>query len=89
MTTFKDIKVTRAFEITFLSSTLNLGARVKIKDQLYNETVIIDFNYTKNNITEMALDYLNSKNIECIAVADFNAGTVLITKNMTTRLKGA
>ena len=49
----------RGFEIICLSPTNIKGTRVKIKDLRFNKTKIISYDYSFNNIKEIALKYLN------------------------------
>ena len=79
-TAYKTIKPFRTFEIKYLRTTNTKGPRVRIKDLNNNKTKIISYDYEFNNIWEIAIKYLNSKNIK-ITGRSHNSETDLLFTN--------
>ena len=67
----------RFFEVIYKGATNNSGARVMVKDLRFNKRRIIAYNYGINSITEMAIQFLESKGIE-IACKGENINSMLI-----------
>lgn len=63
----------RVLEVKYLGPTNTQGARVKIIDTYFNESIIIGWNYEFNNMLAVALDYLLNKkglNIKIIGISE-------------------
>ena len=54
----------RAFRIKFIGATDYKGERVGILDLRHNNNSIISYDYSKNNIKEIAIDWLEKQGIE-------------------------
>lgn len=67
----------RFFEITYKGPTNCSGARVMVKDLRFNKRRTIAYNYGIDTITEMAIQFLESKGIE-IACKGENINSMLI-----------
>ena len=51
----------RAFKIKFIQATNTKGERVSILDVRHKQNNIISYNYSKSNICEIAIDWLESE----------------------------
>ena len=54
----------RAFRIKYLSPTNTKGERVKIIDIRHKNSWIISYDYSKNNIKEIAIEFLKNEGIK-------------------------
>ena len=54
----------RAFKVKYLGATDFKGSRVKIIDLRHLKSTTIPYNYKYDNIRDIAIDYLLSKNIK-------------------------
>ena len=52
----------KLIKVKYLAPTATKGARVKIIDTLEKNKKIIDYDYSKNSIAEIAIQYLKNKN---------------------------
>jgi len=72
----KSITNYHALEVKFYGPTTYKRARVKIKDHRFNRTKFISYDYSMNDIREMAINYLESLN------SDFKViGTMELTNS--------
>lgn len=71
------MKTMRFFEVTYKGATNNTGARVLVKDLRFNKRRTIAYNYGIDTITEMAIQFLESKGIE-IACKGENINSMLL-----------
>jgi len=55
-----EIQNLRAFEVKFLGATNTQGSRIKIKDLRHKFNKTLSYTYKYDNISEYALEYLNS-----------------------------
>jgi hypothetical protein len=89
---YEEIPYLRIFGVKYIGPTNNRGARVKIIDlhRSHNEKTIsktISFDYSKNNIWEMALEYLNKIGIKVLYRCGDKDRDYLLTDNFKTDLK--
>jgi len=81
----------RGFEINALSVTNTKGRRVKIFDTRHEVRHIISWDYTYDTSKDIALNYLRSRGIECVAytVNEKNYTYTILTNDFATPLKEA
>lgn len=80
------MKTMRFFEVIFKGPTNNTGSRVLVKDLRWNKRRIIDYNYEINTITEMAIQFLESKGIKIVCQGE-NINSMLIgTENLNIQI---
>ena len=63
----------------YMSPTNTKGARVKLISCRFNESIIINYDYSKNSIYEIAQVYLESKGFNIIALAETQKGYMLLS----------
>ena len=51
---------TRIFNYKFFGPTTYLGARIKIEDKWFGESITMSFDYRAGNVAEQAIKYLES-----------------------------
>lgn len=80
------MKTMRFFEVTYKGPTNYTGARVLVKDLRFNKRRTIAYNHGINTITEMAIQFLESKGIEIVCKGE-NINSMLVgTKNFDTKI---
>ena len=69
-----------AVEVKYLPATNTQGSRVKLTSYRLNESKTIPYDYARNDIAQMAIDYLNAheNTHDIIAQAETKNGTTLI-----------
>ena len=75
------MKNMRFFEVIYKGPTNHNGARVLVKDLRFNKRKTIDYKYSMNSITEMAIDFLESKGIEIVCYGENINSMLLATEN--------
>ena len=75
------MKTMRFFEVIYKGPTNNTGARVLVKDLRFNKRRTIAYNYGMNSITEMAINFLESKGIEIACNGENINSMLLATEN--------
>lgn len=73
------MKNLHAIEIRFIGPTNTKGARVKLTSCRFNESIIINYDYSKNSIYEIAQEYLESKGFNIIGLAETQKGYMLLS----------
>lgn len=76
----------RAFEVTYKGPTNTRGSRVILKDLRFDVIKVIPFSYEKNDIGEMANDYLKLKGIDILFCSEGKKGYILTTRNFTNQI---
>ena len=66
-------------EIRFLPPTINKGDRVSLKSNRFNESKVISYTYSHNDIKGDAIDYLESKGFNIIGYGQSSTGYSIIT----------
>lgn len=66
-------------EVKYIGPTDTQGARVKLFSQRLNESKIISFDYSKNSITDMAKDYLETRKFKIVGMGESKMGYAIIT----------
>lgn len=80
------MKTMRFFEVTYKGPTDYTGSRVLVKDLFFNKSRTIAYNYAINTITEMAIQFLESKGIEIVCKGE-NINSMLVgTENFDTKI---
>ena len=84
----KIMKTFRAFEVKYIGATNTKGSRIRITDCRFEESAIIDYDYSCNSSTDIAIKYLELKGIEICGQSEHSkiAG-LLFSENFTTRIK--
>lgn len=79
----------RYFKISFLGPTNSRPSRVKIYDMRRNKGKFISYDAEFRNISDMAINYLESVGIQIdgMAIANKDSDCLLLTKNFLTDLK--
>lgn len=57
------MKNLRSFRIKYISATHHRGERVGIYDMRFKQNDIVPYDYSKNDIKEIAIDYLSKRQI--------------------------
>lgn len=73
----------RGFEIKYLGATDTKGSRVKIKDLRNKVSKIISYDYSYNNIYDMAEAWLNGHCITIEGCIETDKGYILTSDNFT------
>lgn len=73
-------------KIKYLGATDTRGSRVQLTNERLSERKTIPFDYTLNNIEDMAIAYLKSKKIKVVG-SDCGYIAVLPTNNTFTSIK--
>lgn len=81
------MKNLKSFEIKFLGATNTQGSRVKIHDILRNESIIIPWDYNFYSSLEIAISYLQKKNINIIGTSELKNSYIILTDNFKDRIK--
>lgn len=80
------MKEVRIFEVTYRQATNTRGARVLIKDLLNNKKRVIDYDFSKNNVFEMAKEYLEGLKIEISYMGKSKKSYLLCSNDLETKL---
>lgn len=75
------MKTMRFFEVIYKGPTNYTGSRVLVKDLRFNKRRTIAYNYAMSSITEMAIDFLESKGIEIVCTGENVNSMLLATEN--------
>ncbi len=70
-----------AITIKYIGPTNNRGSRVSITSDRFKERVLISYDYSMNNIYDMAISYLETKGFTITGLAETKNGYILITNN--------
>ena len=68
-----------AIEIKFYAPTNNSDARVGIISKRFKQRIIISFDYSFDNVTEIAINYLTKKGFNIVAKSEFGESDVILT----------
>ena len=68
-----------ALEIKFYAPTNNSGARVGIISKRFKQRIIISFDYSFDNVAEIAINYLTKKGFNIIGKSEFGAIDIILT----------
>jgi hypothetical protein len=66
-------------EVKYLGATNTKGSRVKLYSARFNQTKIISYNYSLNNIGDMAIEWLKSREYTVIGSGEGKSLTYIIT----------
>ena len=79
----------RAFKVKYLGATNTRGERIKIIDLRHKKTIIISWDYHYDNIRDLVIDYLLSKNIKINSFIwdEINSCYYLNTLDFKTQIK--
>lgn len=74
-----------AIEVKYLGPTNTLGSRVKLTSLRFKDSVIIDYDYSKNSIVEMAINWIanNASHTIFVGSAEMPSGFILLIDNFT------
>lgn len=78
----------RLFKISFIGATNNRPSRVKIEDQRFNDKIVMPFDYSFYTIYDQAQNYLISKGIKILNLAEGRECYYLTSDNFETSIKG-
>lgn len=67
-------------KIFYLGATNTLGSRVKIQSERFKQKVTIPYDYKFNCITDIAINYLQSKNFVVIGKGEGDGCMYIITE---------
>lgn len=71
-------------EATYKGPTNTLGSRVTLYSARFNKHKTIPYDYQRNNIEEMAADYLTANGFEVVGGGESASGFSIITKTFKT-----
>lgn len=78
----------RMFEVKYFGASNCKGSRVKINDLRHGKSKTIPYNYSMNNIEDMAESYLKKIGISCDGLALTNFGSnYILSHDFATPLK--
>lgn len=66
--------------VKYLGATNTLPSRVKITSERFNQSIIINYNYSLNSITDMAADYLKKHGHYIIGKAEGKSCDYIIAR---------
>ena len=78
----------KGYEVKYYGATNCKGARVKITESRNGFRKFISYDYCKNNIAEMAIDYLESIGIKTYGFLSTETGYVIVTNEFDKTLSG-
>ena len=68
-----------ALEIKFYAPTNYSGARVGIISKRFNQRITINFDYSFDNTTAIAINYLTKKGFNIVAKSEFGASDIILS----------
>ena len=68
-----------AIEVKFYAPTNNSDARVGIISKRFKQRIIISFDYSFDNTTAIAINYLTKKGFNIVAKSEFGESDVILT----------
>ena len=79
MKTTTEIKNLHAFEVKFYPVTNNSGARVGIISKRFKQRIIINFDYSFDNTSEVAINYLTKNGFNVVAKCEFGDTDIILS----------
>lgn len=68
-----------ALEIKFYPATNNSDARVGIISKRFKQRIIISFDYSFDNATEIAINYLTKKGFNIVGKSEFGESDIILS----------
>jgi hypothetical protein len=75
----KKIPNIHVIEAYYKGATNTLGSRVKLYSHRFAGGITISYNYSYNNIEEMAIDYLKNKGFNILSSGEATKRSIIIT----------
>lgn len=75
----KNLTNYHALTVTYLGPTNNLGSRVRIKSDRFEQSITIAYDYEFNNTLEVAADYLSKKGFNLVGKGELKDAYLLLT----------
>lgn len=73
------MKNLQSIEVIYYGPTNTKGGRIKLVDHRFNATKWIPYNYSKNNIVDMATEYLEGKGFNLVGETETKKGYMLLS----------
>ena len=73
------MKNLHALEIKFYPPTNNSGARVGIISKRFKQRIIISFDYSFDNTTAIAINYLTKNGFNIVAKCEFGESDIILS----------
>lgn len=73
------MKNLHALEVKFYAPTNNSGARVGIISKRFKQRITINFDYSFDNTTEIAINYLTKNGFNIVGKSEFGESDIILT----------
>ncbi len=73
------MKNLHALEIKFYAPTNNSGARVGIISKRFKQRITINFDYSFDNTTEIAINYLQKNGFNIVGQSEFGESDIILS----------
>ncbi len=73
------MKNLHALEIKFYAPTNSSGARVGIISKRFKQRITINFDYSYDNTTEIAINYLTQNGFNIVGKSEFGESDIILT----------
>ena len=73
------MKNLHAIEVKFYPATNNSGARVGIISKRFKQRITINFDYSFDNSTEIAINYLTKNGFNILAKCEFGESDIVLS----------
>ena len=73
------MKNLHALEIKFYAPTNNSGARVGIISKRFKQRITINFDYSYDNTTEIAINYLRKNGFNIVGQSEFGESDIILS----------
>ena len=71
----------RGFKVKYLGPTNYKDSRIKITDERFEQSKVIDFRHEYNNTLDQAIDYLERNGFNIIGYSEMKNGYIIICDN--------
>lgn len=71
----------RAFKIKYLGATNYKGSRIKITDERFDQSKIINYSAKYNHTLEQAIDFLKNNGFNIVGYSEMKNGHVIFCDN--------
>lgn len=75
------IKHCRGIKVKYLGATNNKGTRIKLTDEYFGQSKIINFSYEYNWCHDHAIDYLKNNGFNIVGYAEMKKDCVIFCDN--------
>jgi hypothetical protein len=75
-----ELKMYRGITIKFLGPTDYRGSRIKLIDERFNESVIIEYSH-KNDMFDQSVEFLTKKGFKIVGFCEMKKGYVVFCDN--------